>query len=661
MTVAGLTLLGTFGLTLDGRAVDIGGQKERALLAVLALSAGTTQPRDKLATLLWGDHGDVQARDSLKHALNRLRQGLAEISPALITGDRQAVTLDPAGITIDVRQFEQAVAEGTPTALHQAAALYAGDLLDGIGVRDRSFEDWLLIERRRLRQLAEAALVKLLQSDLPEQMREYAAMKLLALDPLREAAYRSLMQLHVLRGETAQAVKLYETLRDRLHAELGVKPEADTIQLFEATRRQETRPRAVTQPMAPLERASLSLLPALPSKPSIAVLPFQNLSDDPGQAYFADGMAEEIITALSRMRWLFVIARNSSFAFRGKAVDIKHIGEQLGVRYILEGSVRKAANKVRIMGQLVDAATGANLWADRFEGELADVFDLQDQVASSVVGAISPKLEQAEIERAKRKPTDSLDAYDLYLRGIANVYSWTKGGLEEGLRLFYQAIDRDTDFAAAYGVAAWCYYWRMVNGWMTDRNAETAEVIRLVEKVSEIGKDDAVSLAFSGQGLSYVVGDAPTSLALIDRALILNPNLAAAWSTSGCIQACHGDPDLAVDHLARAMRLSPLDPLKFFTQTFTSLAHFVAGRYDLAWPIAEAACHDQAHFLGALRIAAASNVMAGRQAEAEHFIARALRLDPDLRIANLATRFSHIKPAYFAKYVDALRRAGLPE
>src|SRR5262249_7181063 len=180
-------------------------------------------------------------------------------------------------------------------------------------------------------------------------------------------------------------------------------------------------------------------------------------------------------------------------------------------------------------------------------------------------------------------------------------------------------------------------------------------------KVSEIGKDDAVSLAFSGSALGYVVGDAPTSLALVDRALVLNPNLAAAWSARGLVQALYGDPDLALDHLARAMRLRPLDPLKFLMKIFTSFAHFIAGRYDLAWPIAEAACRDQAHFLGGLRIAAASNAMAGRQVEAEHFIARALLLDPDLRIANLGDRFSHIKPDYFAKYLEALRRAGLPE
>jgi TolB-like protein len=400
---------------------------------------------------------------------------------------------------------------------------------------------------------------------------------------------------------------------------------------------------------------------ALPDKPSIAVLPFQNMSSDSEQEYFTDGIVEEIITALSRMRWLFVIARNSSFTYKGRAVDVKHVGRELGVRYVLEGSVRKAANRLRITGQLIEASTGVHLWADRFDGGLEDVFELQDRIASSVIGAIAPKLEQAEIERAKRKPTESLDAYDYFLRGMASVYRWTKDDVGEALRLFYRAIELDPDFAAAYGMAAWCYFWRMANGWTTDRVQETAEVTRLVGRVAELGKDDAVALSFSGLALGYVAGDAEAGAALTDRALVLNPNLAAAWSASGWLRACHGDPDVAIEHFARAVRLSPLDPLKFFMQSFTAFAHFIAGRYDEAWPLAETASREQPHFLSGIRIAAASNAFAGRLDEARRCIARALQLDPDLRISNLKDRVGPIRPEGFAKYVEALRQAGLPE
>lgn len=227
----------------------------------------------------------------------------------------------------------------------------------------------------------------------------------------------------------------------------------------------------------------------LPEKPSITVLPFQNLSGDPEQDYFADGIVEDIITALSRLRWLFVIARNSSFTYKGRAVDARGVGQELGVRYVLEGSVRKCGNKIRITGQLIDACSGTHLWAERFEGLLDDIFELQDQVAESVVGAIAPQLERAEIERAKRKPTDSLDAYDYYLRGTAKLHIGTREAIEQSLALFYRAIELDPEFASAYGMAAWCHFWRKLNGWMTDRPREIAEGARLARMGVELGRD----------------------------------------------------------------------------------------------------------------------------------------------------------------------------
>jgi adenylate cyclase len=295
---------------------------------------------------------------------------------------------------------------------------------------------------------------------------------------------------------------------------------------------------------------------ALPDKPSIAVLPFQNMSGDPEQEYFADGIVEEIITALSRMRWLFVIARNSSFTFKGRAVDVKQVSRDLGVRYVLEGSVRKAANRIRITAQLIDATSGVHVWAERFDGGLQDVFDLQDQVTARVVGEIAPKLEQAEIERAKRKRTESLDAYDYFLRGMASVHQWTRTANDEALRLFYKAIDLDPGFASAYGMAAWCYIWRKLNGWVVDRAQETSEGAHLARRAVELGKDDAVALSRGGHALAWFVRDLDNGAAFIDRALVLNPNLAAAWNLSGWVRAYRGELDLAIEHHQRAMRLS---------------------------------------------------------------------------------------------------------
>jgi TolB-like protein len=408
-------------------------------------------------------------------------------------------------------------------------------------------------------------------------------------------------------------------------------------------------------------KADGSQQPSIPDWPSIAVLPFANLSDDPKQEYFADGVVEEIITALSRLRWLFVIARNSSFTFKGRAVDVKQVGRELGVRYVLEGSVRKAMERVRVTGQLIDTATGAHLWADRFDGATEDIFDLQDQVTASVVGAIAPKLEQAEIERAKRKPTESLDAYDCFLRGLASVYRGTRQAVDEALTLFNRAIAIDPEFASAYGMSAWCHVWRNVNGWTTDRPQEIIDTARLARRATESGKNDAVALSFGGLGLAYVAHDLEGGAAMIDRALVLNPNLAAAWYASGWVRAFMGETDIAIEHIERAMRLSPLDPLMFLMQTVTALAHFVAGHYTEASQWAGKAFREQPNFLAVTRLAAASNALCGRQEEAQKAIARVCELDPSLRISNLKQRIGPFRPGDFDRYVEALRLAGLPE
>jgi TolB-like protein len=374
---------------------------------------------------------------------------------------------------------------------------------------------------------------------------------------------------------------------------------------------------------------------ALPDKPSIAVLAFQNLSGDPEQEYFADGVVEEIITELSRIRWLFVSARNSSFTYKGRAVDVKRVGRELGVRYVLEGSVRKTANRVRITGQLIDATTDAHIWADRFEGNLDDIFELQDRIATSVVGAIAPELERAEIERAKRKPTASLEAYDHYLRGMANLHRGTQEAVTEALSSFYMAIQLDPGFASAYGMAAWCHFWRKINGWMIDRAQETVEGTRLARRAVELGKDDAVALTRSGHALGHLTGDLDAGVELIDRALMLNPNLAAAWFLGGFLKAWRGDSGGAIEYFTRAMRFSPLDAEMYRMQAGMAVAHLFAGRFDTASSWAEKAFRELPSFLMVVSVIVASHALAGRMDEARRAMRHLRQLDPTLRISNL--------------------------
>jgi len=400
---------------------------------------------------------------------------------------------------------------------------------------------------------------------------------------------------------------------------------------------------------------------ALPDKPSIAVLPFNNMSGDPEQEYFADGMVEDIITALSHIRWLFVIARNSSFTYKGKAVDVKQASRELGVRYLLEGSVRKAANRVRINAQLIDAANSAHLWSHRYDGSLEDIFDLQDQVTTSVISSIGPKLEQAEIERAKRKPTENLDAYDYFLRGMGKDHWQTLESVDEALRLFHKAIELDSHFASAYGMAAFCYVWRKAGGWVTDRAQEIAEASRLARRAVELGKDDAIALSRAGYALAYVVEDFDAGALFIDRALMLNPNLASARFASAALRLWIGEPEIAIEHLARFMRISPLDPRLPWIRSASAFAHVFAGRYDEAVQFGEQALSEQPNSHQVLRSAALSYALAGRLEQARKTMGRLRQIDPTLRLSNLKDQIPLQRAEDLAKYVEGMRLAGLPE
>ena len=333
----------------------------------------------------------------------------------------------------------------------------------------------------------------------------------------------------------------------------------------------------------------------------------------------------------------------------------------MGVHYVLEGSVRKAGKRIRITAQLIDASTGAHLWAERFDGGLEDIFDLQDQVTARVVGEIAPKLEQAEIERAKRKPTESLDAYNYFLRGMASVNQWTREANEEALRAFYKAIELDPNFASAYGMAAWCYIWRRLNGWVVDRTQETSEGARLAQRAVELGKDDAVALSRGGHAFAWFHRDLDNSAAFIDRALALNPNLSAAWNLSGWVRAYRSELDLAIEHQARAMRLSPLDPIFYNMQVGTAFAHFLADRYDEASEWANRALREQPNYPAATRILAASKALAGQSGDAQEAMARLRGMDPLLRVSNLGEVYPLRRSEDLAKLAEGLRKAGLPD
>jgi adenylate cyclase len=414
---------------------------------------------------------------------------------------------------------------------------------------------------------------------------------------------------------------------------------------------------------APAHVAEAENLPPIPDKPSIAVLPFQNISGDPEQQYFADGMAEDITTALSRFKSLFVIARNSSFSYKGKAIDVKRVGRELGVRYVLEGSVRKAGSRLRIAAQLIDAASGAHIWAERFDGALEDVFEFQDEVTEKVVGAIAPRVERAEMVRAWRRPPSNTDAYDCYLRGLACLSPMTVDGLEQALGLFTKASALDPAYASAYGMAMHCHAHRfdLLLAEADDIAHRRSEISRLWPIVARIGQDDGVALGEAAWAVAYLLQDLSSARQLIDRALELNPNLASAWAISGWLNTWQGHPDLAIEHLGRAERLDP-GSLRLTSFAAMAHAHFFLGEYEKALSLAEEMLRHSPDAHVCLRIGAASAAFADRIDTAHGLAARLQGIDPAFAVSRLREYLGpYQKSAFVEKYAEGLRLAGLPE
>ena len=450
-------------------------------------------------------------------------------------------------------------------------------------------------------------------------------------------------------GDTGEEQRLVRTIARKGYRFVGDVKEAAA----------EERPAPSRPPTSPVQPVAQAL--ALPDRPSVAVLPFLNLIDDPSQDYFVDGVVEDIISALSRRSGIFVIARNSSFTYKGRAVDVKQVGRELGVRYVVEGSLRRSANRVRITGQLVDATVGANLWSERFDGKIDDIFELQDQMSADIVGAIAPQLERAEIERARHKPTESLDAYDYYLRGMWKFRQVSKSAVDEALALFYEAIRLDPEFASAYAMAAWCHSLRKIDRWSAGSKQEIAEGTRLVRRAVELGQGDAVALAATVHALIHLVRDLDGAVASADRALVLDPNLATGWLTSGFARIYRGQPEEAIERLARAMRLNPLSPDTHRMEVGTAIAHLLAGRTGEALSWAQKASSDKAGRAFPIGILAAIYAHAGRGDDAALTVKQLRQVDPDLRLAMLGEWLPFRRPQDLAIFVDGLRKAGLPE
>jgi TolB-like protein/Tfp pilus assembly protein PilF len=652
----------------DGKPVLIASKKARALLCYLMLRQGKEVSRGVLAGLLWGERSEGQARASLRQTLSELRRALPGSARHSIIANKETVSWAPGSAWIDANVLEAAAGSKDDHAVRDAAELIAGDLMEGLSVSEAGFEQWLTTERERFRLLACTIYARLVDlAEQEERLEEALAhgLKLLSFDPLQERVHRTVMRLYAAQGRHDAALHQYELCRRELSSQLGVQPASETDDLarsIRTSRREGTARPQVRSPAGP--ESAHNNGSATPDRPSIAVLPFTNLSGDPEQDYFADGIVEDIISGLTRLHWLFVIARDSSFTLKNRAIDVKQAGRELGVRYLLEGSVRKAGDHIRIASQLIDAATGTNIWADHFDGALSDIFDLQDQLTASVVGAIEPKLRHAEIERARRKPTESVDAYDLFLRAVALNNTRRREDNKEALRLLNRAVEIDRQYAAAYALAGYCYLRQRAQGFASSAEPALTEGLRMARLAAEHGKDDPEALWMAGVTLSILAGETEDGLALIDRSLALNPNSANALMASGLVRACLGETDSAISPLQRSRLLSPLDPIAYGTSLGFAWVHFMAGRYEEASASCDRTLHEApTYYPPALYIKIACCGLLGRSEDGRKWVDRLLAVNPEASISSLQSwhRLFVKKPSGLEALFDGMRRAGMPE
>ena len=623
-----LKLLGGFSAHgPGGEPLEIVGQKDRALLAYLALSPGVAHGRDKLAALLWSDHGERQARDSLKQCLLRLRRALAAVQPDAVAGDRQTVAFQPDDIEVDAVRFAQLAA--TADGLDQAVDLFQGDLLDGLSVRAAAFEDWLLVERQRLRQLAIDALSQSLAQAQAAGLRDSVASRarrLLSLDPLQEGACRALMQLHADRAERAQALKLFETFRDRLQQELGVKPELETLRLYDAIRLQ----RAGASLSLPAPEAPAAPAPVEQSaKPSIAVLPFQTAGDDPEPEQFADGLTEAIIIDLSQVSGLFTAARHSVFAVKGQPLDVARIARELNVRYVISGSVRQAGDRLRITAQLIDSGTSGHVWGMRYDRSLSDIFALQDEISKTIADVLKVQLLPSEMESIASRSTSSSAAYEYFLRGRSfYLRGLDKRCLRIARDMYAKAVEIDPGYARAHAGIAIC------DGYLTmsDPRMSWPTVLRESEHALELEPNLAEAHAARGLALNGA-GRLKEAVLSFQQALELNPNLFEACFFWGEVCQVQNQREQAVALFQRAAELRPND---YRSLGFLATAYKITGDHDQAMAAArrcfervEAAVKLHPDNAGALAFGAIALAEMGQTQQAEDWATRAIMIGPD--------------------------------
>lgn len=664
-----LRILGGLDLTsAAGAPAHYVTRQTRLMLACLALAGAKGLTRAELCALFWPDRPSAQARNSLRQALVAIRKALASEADGAgrvsLQSDLEAVRLSVDPEAIDVHAFRHGMHTDGRGGWIAAANAYRGEVLAGVELSE-DVEQFAASHRRSLNDQAQVIAERLSRADEADceslDAAQALAERLLQSAPASEEAHRALMRVHLRRGRNNAAQRQFEQCKVALQQELGAEPDVETRRLFDSIQScgNDTHEEA-QRADASRSAAAVGALSHAATQPSIAVMPFDNLGE-PSDEYFADGVVEEITSALSRIRDFFVVARQSTFTFKGRYVDVREVGRELGVAYLVEGTVRRDGDQLRISVHLVDTLTRAQLWSDRHEGATSKIFAFQDRIAAQVAGALKPAIRQAEIETARRKPPTSLRAYDLVMRAFPKLWGQNAAAINEAIPILEDALGIDPKYGRAYALLAWCRALRVTYLWTAELEREVEATRRAVDAAAGLIDDDPTALTAAGTATGFC-GDQEGASALIERALALDPNNAWAWARWGWIGIYRKDAVAALQRFEKAMKLSPLDPFAFNTRMGMASALARSGRPLEAVAIAKDVTKKHPDVTWAHRLLASWAAMAGDMSTARLAARNLLAVHPGFTIRRyLAIPAFQDMPEYRDELAQGLRDAGLPE
>ena len=657
-----LQLFGAFALRCgDGKQIEISSKKNRALLAILALSPGLHATRERLAGLLWGDRGDDQARDSLRQSIAVLRKELAKGGLSILNLRGDLVELQAEAMIIDTVEFYRIENDEAAEPLRTAAVIYNGELLSDLAVHEAGFEDWLASERRRLNTTAIGLFDRLTLLESGQAQIETAS-RLVALDQLREASHRRLMDAYASQGEIALALQQFETCKKLLHVELGVEPAPETQEMRRQIRDREYRPAKIAAASSGLSQSpQASGSHTSTVLPSLAVLPFQNIGGDSTQNYFADGVVEDIITALSRFKSFAVIARNATFAYKNRIADFRQVASELGVRYVMNGSVRRADNKLRIAAHLVDCQTGSNLWAENFDGTTSDIFDFQDRITAIVAMLVEPKIQAAEIERSKRERPGSMAIYDVYLQVLPKLASDVDSDSAEAFALLLEALKIEPNNALLLALAVRVIDFRNSQGKEPLAPENIKQCAEWAYRGLQFAAGDSSVMVYCGLALIQTVKDYDLGMAVIQTAVDNNPNSLMVVARAGVGHLLCGSLDLAIAYFQRAIQLTPNNVEAHYSMTGIAHAHMILGQFSEAikWATLSLALNSQ--YDPTYWMLIASHAQLGHMEEAKKYLITFQKFAPHVTIAKLRQGQASKDPNRHATIFEGLRLAGFPK